>query len=141
MADLPTISGAGTLAAVGGLHAYWAGGGRWPGHDDASLAAIVVGPPGTRWPGAAATWAVTGLLATAAGLVAAAGTGHGGRVAQLGARGVSTVMLARGAGGLVLSRHRSHRFAQLDVALYSPLCLALAAICGLAARRTSTPTG
>jgi len=134
VADLPTTASAGTLVALGGLHGYWAAGGRWPGHDDASLASIVVGPPGTSWPGAAATWAITGVLGIAAGLVAAAGTGRGGRTALLGARGVATVMVARGAGGLVISRHRSHRFAQLDVVLYSPLCMTLGIACGLASR-------
>jgi len=133
MADLPTVGATGALLAVSGVHGYWAAGGRWPGHDDASLAELVVGT-GTGWPGAPATWAVAGLLGVAAGLVAAAGTGRGGPLAVRGARGVSAAMLLRGAAGLALSGRGDGRFARLDVALYSPLCLAIGAASARAAR-------
>ena len=34
---------AGVLVLLGGVHLYWAFGGRWPGHDEASLVEHVVG--------------------------------------------------------------------------------------------------
>ena len=57
---------AATLFALAGVHLYWAFGGRWPGHDEASLVEHVVGRTrGMRAPGFLASAAVA--LARAAG--------------------------------------------------------------------------
>ena len=63
--------GAAALALTGlaGLHAYWARGGLWPGHDPASLGETVVGP-GAELPPSPAVWAVAGLLGASAAAVA-----------------------------------------------------------------------
>jgi len=57
---------AATLLALAGIHLYWALGGRWPGHDEASMVELVVGRTrGMRAPGPLASVAVA--LALAAG--------------------------------------------------------------------------
>jgi hypothetical protein len=134
---------AAVFAAIAALHGYWALGGVWPGDDPESLARTVVGgPPGMRMPGAAACWAVAVALV---GAVAVA----------LGAAGILAMPLPRwlvrgaallGAGVLVLRglvgfadlRLRPDTagspFVRLNRWIYSPLCLALAALLGAAAR-------
>ncbi|WP_395296399.1 DUF3995 domain-containing protein [Kitasatospora hibisci] len=122
---------AGALAGAGVLHAVWAVS-PWPLRTSAELADAVVGR-GDRMPSAAACLAVAGALGVAAylvgaeaGVLPAAGPA---RVRRAGVRTVSAVLLARGAGGLLLSGlgsgGRSARFRRLDVRAYSPLCLAL----------------
>ncbi len=126
------------LAGLGLLHASWARGGRWPGGSDAGLAALVlsraerdmlVRRTGRELPPVWLTWAVaTGLLA-AAGVAGATTAGHRSLVLRGGACAVATVLFARGAAGLLDgARHGfDERYRVLDVAVYSPLCLALAA--------------
>jgi hypothetical protein len=133
------------FAAIALLHAYWAVGGLWPGHDRDSLArAVVGGPPGMAFPGAAATWAVVLVLAAAAVVVlAAAGLLTVPAVPPAWARGAAwlgaAVLLGRGLAGFVDTRLRPETvgspFARLNVVIYSPLCLALAALTFLSAVR------
>ncbi|PPK94124.1 uncharacterized protein DUF3995 [Kineococcus xinjiangensis] len=116
------------LLALAGVHAGWALGWRWPGTDDRSWADRVIGadvPP----PSAAACWTVAAGLTAAAGAVASAASGRGGRPARLAGRLVAAAFAARGAAGPVdsLARGLDSPYRRLDVALYSPLCLAIAA--------------
>jgi hypothetical protein len=116
----------GTLATIAALHAAWALGWRWPGGSDQALADHVVGH-GAELPPDGLTWLVAALLLTGAAIVrAAAGTRTRLRLA---AWAVASVLLARGAvyvpidlaGGL------GDVYSRLDLAIYSPLCLALGA--------------
>lgn len=141
------VSIAGTIAAalftlIAVVHAYWACGGVWPGRDRESLARTVVGgPAGMAFPSRGATWGVVALLllgaATvlgAAGLLAVPLPPWMPRsAALLGA----ALLLLRGVEGFFDVRVRPSTagspFARLNVALYSPLCLALAALVAMAA--------
>jgi len=63
---------AATLFALAGVHLYWAFGGRWPGHDEASMVEHVVGrTAGMRAPGPLASAAVAAALAAGGLLVLA----------------------------------------------------------------------
>lgn len=131
------------LAGTGGLHAYWALGGTWPGVDRTDLAEKVVG--GERFPGDAATWTVAGLLASAAALTVV-GRGEPSdspidkfTTAGLGSvAGVLAVRAIAGAavsGSMLLAGRRSP-YATRDVLIYSPLCAVLGTAVGaLAIRR------
>ncbi|MFC7625794.1 DUF3995 domain-containing protein [Microlunatus sp. GCM10028923] len=121
---------AGALAAIGGLHAAWGVGVSWPARDRVSLAHQVVGSE--RVPPPAACFAVTGAL-TAAGALVLARTSTDDRarwLGHLGTAGIAAVLGLRGLGGLVgsgLLRTGHPEYRRRDVAVYSPLCLALAA--------------
>jgi hypothetical protein len=127
---------------IAAIHAYWALGGCWPGHDPESLARIVVGgPPGMRFPRRGATWAVVAVLIGAAATALAAG-GVVRVPAPLGlVRGAAllgTAALAlRGLEGFVDTRLRPDTagspFVPLNIRVYSPLCLVLALLLGAAA--------
>ena len=122
------------LVGIGALHAVWALGVPWPARDARSLAQTVVGT--TTFPSARATWSVVGLLGAAAVVVQSrVRPRHSVAVvpfplADLGVRTVAGVLALRGGGGLVVSAlgvgKATARFRALDLALYSPLCLALA---------------
>jgi hypothetical protein len=132
------------LGAIALLHAYWALGGFWPGRDPESLARTVVGgPPGLRFPGPGATWAVVVVLAgaavtvlAAAGLVALPVPAPWIRTAALAG---AAILLVRGLEGFVDTRLRPDTvgspFARLNRLVYSPLCLLLAALTAVAALR------
>ncbi|CCH30761.1 DUF3995 domain-containing protein [Actinosynnema sp. NPDC047251] len=124
------------LVAIGGLHVVWAFS-PWPLRSREEFASRVVGVPTDRLPSRGLTLAVAGLLAVAAYLVAARGglVGAPGPawLTVAGAAGVAAVMLLRGAGGLVSSARQDTEFARLDLRIYSPLCLGLAAATGLVA--------
>lgn len=123
------------LGATAMLHAAWATGSSWPAANQDELADLVVGR--RPFPSAALTWGVVGLLTTAAGITAAASTtASQRRRVRLGARGVGTVLLARGVGGLVMSGtevvESTAVYRHNDIRIYSPLCLVL----GTAAMRS-----
>lgn len=133
---------AGAFLSIAALHAYWALGGFWPGRDEESLARLVVGgPPGMRFPGRAATWAVVAVLAGGAAVVLAAA----GVVSVPAPRGLvrgaallgAAVLLVRGVEGFVDIRLRpdtaASPFARLNRLLYSPLCVVLALLTALSA--------
>ena len=119
--SLTTLS----LLAISGLHVYWARGG-------ARFAANAVpsrsGKP-TLNPGPAATYAVAGLLATAASAAALSTFHLGGRLPRIVAAGAGLVFLLRAVGDFRLigffKKERSTDFAKLDTRVYSPLCLLL----------------
>lgn len=127
-----------TMAALGLLHASWAAGGRWPGHTDAGLAALVlsraerdtlVRRTGRELPPVSLTWAVAGGLFAAAGVVGATAAGHRSRALRSAAVAVAVALSVRGVAGIVdgLRCGLDERYRRLDLAVYSPLCLALAA--------------
>lgn len=135
------LAAAVVLSAIALLHVAWALGVRWPGTDRESLARTVVGgPPGMRMQGPVACLAVAVLLGLAAFLVlAAAGVVPAPlppTLVRIGAWGATAVLGVRGAGGFFDTRLRpairGSRYARLNVVLYSPLCLALAALMLLA---------
>lgn len=129
------------LAGIAAVHAGWALGWRWPGGTDEAFAERVMGsgelPP--EW----ASWAVAGLLACAAGMVRATAGGSDSTVLRAGAWTVAGVLLARGAFGMGASAASGldSIYARLDVAVYSPLCLALGAGTALVAEWTSAASG
>jgi len=123
-------TGLGTIAAV---HLAWAAGSSWPLADRSELADAVVGRAGGGVPPPSACVAVAGALTIASALI-------GGRPAvdprlrRAGARATVAVLGVRGSLGLlgrtdILSPgSASPRFRRLDRRIYSPLCLALAAL-------------
>jgi len=125
---------AGTLAAIGGLHVYWALGGT-AGIARAGAVVPEVGGRPAFTPGPASTLAIAALLEIAAALVALQGKlfaigGLPPGLIRVGALGVAVVLAARGIGDFRLvglfKRVRGTRFARLDSRVYAPLCLALA---------------
>jgi hypothetical protein len=135
MIDAIALATAVVLLGVAGLHVYWAGGGRWPGHDEASLNAMVVGGrPGAPMPPPLATVVVgAGVFGIALGALAvrdliAPPLPDLVRALTWVAAGVLAV---RGLGGFFELRLRPHTVAlpygRLNRRIYSPLCVALAA--------------
>lgn len=131
------------FAAIAALHGYWALGGLWPGHDQDSLARTVVGgQPGMQMPGPVATWVVAAVLLVAAATALGAAGLLALPVPHSLVRGAALlgagVLLLRGLEGFVDTRLRPEtvgsRFARLNRRLYSPLCLALAALTWVASR-------
>lgn len=129
------------LIAIAALHIAWAFGSKWPGRDEESLARMVVGgPPGMRFPSAAACLVVALLLTVAAVLL----LGQQRviplplppRLVQLGTCGVAVVLGVRGVEGFFDRRLRPQTqgspFVHLNRRLYSPLCLVLAVLALLA---------
>lgn len=112
------------LAGIGALHLAWAAGSTWPLSSMDDLASVVMGsswmPP--PWMSAAVG---LGLLAAAAAVAAAATTTS--RLPSVATSAVAATLVGRGLFGAATSlpRLRRGRYERLDVALYSPLCLAL----------------
>jgi hypothetical protein len=127
-ADVAGVAVPATLAALAGLHAAWALGWRWPGGDDRAFAERIIGHGVTEAPPAAATWAVAGALLAAAGIVGAAARRDDHRL-RVASAAVAAVFAARGALfiPLDLAGGLDEIYDRLDLAIYSPLCLALAA--------------
>jgi hypothetical protein len=124
------------LGGLAGLHAVWATGTPWPLADRAALADAVAGR--SRFPSTAACLGVAGLLAGAAGVVAGRPRRYP-RMRRAAAAGVTAALAIRGALGLagrtdlISPGATSDRFRTLDRRLYSPCCLALAALSAPAA--------
>lgn len=119
-----------TLAALGGLHAFWAARAAAP-----SLRFVVPevdGAPAFR-PTRAQTVAVAAALFTGAALVTGALTLPGGAsllLARVGCGGMALVLTARTVGDFrlvgVFKRTRGTAFAFWDDRAFTPLCAALA---------------
>lgn len=123
------------LVLVALVHVYWALGGRL-GHG-AAIPSTGTGPlfhptSGATLGVAAILVAVAGLVAIRVGLLAIAAPAAPVRIA---CAVVALVFLARAIGDFryvgFFKRRRASRFARLDTALYSPLCLFLALAIGL----------
>lgn len=123
---------AGVLFLLSAVHLYWGFGGRWPGHDEASMVEHVVGRTrGMKAPSLVASVAVALALAAGAGLVLAATfpltsfepwlkAARWALLAVFAGRGVATYVppLFRYAEGTP--------FWRLNRRAYGPLCLAIA---------------
>ena len=120
------------LAALAGVHVYWAAGGVWPAADRETLAEIVIGP-GARYPPDLATHGVAAVLAV--GSLVVTGAAHKWRrpvspeVYVAAAHVGAGILAVRGVAGLATSlvAGLDVPYRRRDVALYSPLCLLLAA--------------
>jgi uncharacterized protein DUF3995/polyketide cyclase/dehydrase/lipid transport protein len=135
LAEVSGIAVPALLASIAALHAAWALGWYWPAGSESELAELVLSGAERDRLGAAelppvpATWAVAAGLAGAAAVVRAVATGRRSRPLTYAAWSVAGVFAARGLvfipsdliGGL------EDRYDRLDLALYSPLCLALGA--------------
>lgn len=140
------LTASAALFGLAGLHAAWGAGCAWPAADRQALADAVIGartgpgagPQDSGMPGAGACFAVSGALATAGALVAGWPARRWPRLHRLGTCGVAGVLAGRGALGLtgqtrvVSPVSESERFLRLDRRVYSPACLALAALSMLA---------
>ncbi len=124
------------LSAIGAIHLAWAFGSTFPSADAQSLARMVVG--GNTFPSKAASATVAGLLGVASTMVVARArpkSSFGRRlptvVTRPGVVGVAVVLGLRGAGGIISAAlgipQTTSAFRVLDLVLYSPLCLGLAA--------------
>ena len=117
--------------ALAGIHLYWGFGGRWPGHDEASMVEHVVGRTrGMRAPGLLASAMVALALAAGGFLVLAslAATPWDGWLQA--ARWILFVVFAgRGLATYappVFRYAEGTPFATLNRRAYGPLCLAIA---------------
>jgi hypothetical protein len=130
------------LVALAALHAWWGVGGRWPGHDERSLVALVVGRTHSM-PGPTSCMLVASALFAAAGIVALQAQsisvdfgGLGEKFVQTGFWCVCAVFSLRGLAGFtaVFAYAQGTPFARLNRVFYSPLCLVIGA--GLAVTGT-----
>ncbi|WP_327355964.1 DUF3995 domain-containing protein [Streptomyces sp. NBC_01304] len=117
---------ASVLAADAALHLFWATGSTWPAADEKSLSYAVLGLDTPFTPPVLVPLAL--LLLTASGIVLAR-AGRRTRVLQLGVRAVTLGLSARAAAGLLwlVTKSPDSAFYWLNLALYTPLCLTLAA--------------
>ncbi|MEM8798534.1 MAG: DUF3995 domain-containing protein [Pseudomonadota bacterium] len=125
------------LTVIALIHAYWAFGGLWPGHDVQSLINAVMGDPNrTKMPPTWLTLLVAGLIGATALIGWSAGRAHRNRgigpmwLNRIGAGGVGLVFVARAVLGFLIAAGyvalpQTEPFASLDLRFYSPLCLAL----------------
>ena len=122
---------AAALFALAGIHLYWGFGGRWPGHDEASMVEHVVGRTrDMRAPGFLASAAVALALAAGGVLVLASLTSTPWEGWLKAARwGLFAVFAGRGLATYVPPVFRYAEgtpFATLNRRAYGPLCLAIA---------------
>jgi uncharacterized protein DUF3995 len=122
------------LIALAAMHASWALGSYWPADGEHELAEYVLsGEERDRLdgglPSAALTWAVALSLAGAAAIVRAAAAGARSRWLRRAAWGVAAVFFVRAVAYLPsdLIGGLEDTYQRLDLALYAPLCLGLAA--------------
>ena len=119
------------LFALAGIHLYWGFGGRWPGHDEASMVEHVVGRTrGMRAPGLVASTVVALALAAGGVLVLASLTQTPWDGWLTAARWMLFAVFA--GRGLATYVPRIFRYAEgtpfatLNRRAYGPLCLAIA---------------
>jgi hypothetical protein len=123
---------AGVLFVLAAIHLYWGFGGRWPGHDEASMVEHVVGRTrGMKAPGLVASAAVAVALAAGGGLVLA--TVFPRTAIEPWLKAARWVLLAVFAGrGVATYAPAAFRYAEgtpfwrLNRRAYGPLCLAIA---------------
>lgn len=121
------------LTIVALLHAYWAFGGRWPGHDELSLARTVVGSKDiTTMPARGPTLAVA-VVIFLAGVVALARVDLfpvplPPMLQSVAVAALAVIFSGRGLSSFTpwfRASQSEEPFATLDRRLYGPLCLAL----------------
>ena len=132
------------LVALSALHLYWGLGGRWPGHDAASLREMVVGTRGSRMYGFVPSAMVAGALVAAAFIVLwGQSRVPNGLQAWFVCGGYVVLILVFGLRGLapyltpIFDYARGTPFFDLNRQIYSPLCPAIAL--GLIASYPSGP--
>jgi len=135
---------AGTLfGAIAVLHGLWAAGITWPFSNKESLAETVFGGPASTFPPPVATMVVAVLIAVAAMLVTGRGGWWGARVPRwvfaVGTWGVAAVLFLRAVFYGPASIGADAINASWELALYTPLCLALALLCAVVARSDTRP--
>ena len=132
------------LEAIGLLHAAWGFGLNLPAADRQSLAQTVVGT--NVFPSTIDCLVVAALLGVAGAIVAARANPQSRPfntlppiLSRVGAGTAAAILALRGAGGLIVGAlgvpATTSTFRVLNLAIYSPLCLALA----LAIQRTEGP--
>jgi hypothetical protein len=129
---------AGVLFLLAAVHLYWGFGGRWPGHDEASMVEHVVGRTrGMKAPGLVASAAVALALAIGGGLVLVSALPPTPLEPwlQVARWGFFVVFVGRGLATYVLPVFRYAEgtpFWRLNRRAYGPLCLAIAlGICAI----------
>jgi hypothetical protein len=122
------------LAGVALLHAHWASGGLWPAASEPELIRQVFGDARRHLPPAWTIWTVAGLIGITGAwpllLASGAAAPLPGHVASVIGAVIGLIFLARGGAGYLpawRSAHPLQPFATLDMALYSPLCIAIGA--------------
>jgi hypothetical protein len=124
------LAASAALAGVAVVHVAWGVGSSFPFRDRATLADSVIGD--SNMPGSVACHSVAGSLFIASALTADVPWAPR-RVRRIGRMVVSAVLTGRGLVGLggrtylISPASTSPRFRRLDRAIYSPLCLAIAA--------------
>lgn len=123
------------LLAIAALHLYWGFGGYWPGTDANSLRETVVGTASGPMYGLAACAMVAGALGAAAALVAMRHSiGETGLLRLFVLAGYCVLILLFAGRGIapyvspVFEYARGRPFFALNLWLYAPLCLAIAAL-------------
>lgn len=123
------------LLAIAGLHLYWGFGGLWPGHDTNALREMVVGTARGPMPGLAASAMVAAALAAGAAIVWARHSPlKEGPLRWVILAGYVVLILVFAARGLapyvspVFEYARGRPFFALNLWLYAPLCLLIAAL-------------
>jgi hypothetical protein len=126
------------LAALAVLHAAWALGSNWPADNQRELAERVLADE-TKMPPVWATWAVALGLGGAAGVVRRAAAGRPSTLVRRLTQGIAAVFLVRGAVFVPIDLVRGRRgvYERLDLAIYSPLSLALGAGAAAVAKRAA----
>lgn len=125
------------LGLLATIHAYWGMGGRWPGRNESSLVALVVGrTKDMRMPSPAACFAVATALATTAIMVILHMPIISNRLSDffvsliaIGYWSAAFAFLLRGFAGYVpmIWRHaKGTPFYRFNQIYYSPLCLVIA---------------
>jgi hypothetical protein len=123
------------LLAIAALHLYWGFGGSWPGTDANSLRETVVGTARGPMYGLAACAMVAGALGAAAALVVMRHTiATEGLLRFVVLAGYCVMILVFAGRGLapyvspVFEYARGRPFFALNLWMYAPLCLAIAAL-------------
>lgn len=117
------------LLAVDGLaHLYWATGLTWPAADERTLSLAVLGMQGVSF-APPVVLPLAALTLTGAAAVLAHSRGRGGRSARLVTAAVAAGLTVRGLAGLgwaagLLDTPPDSPFGTLNLALYTPACLA-----------------
>jgi hypothetical protein len=132
----------GVLLAIGALHVAWALGLSWPAGSERELAEYVLSSDERErldgeMPPMAITWLVALGLTGAAGVVRGVARGTRSRWVRRSAWGVAGIFTLRGLvfPPLDLANGLDDTYDRLDLAFYSPLCLALAIGTTLVLRR------
>jgi phosphate/sulfate permease len=123
------------LCLVAAIHIYWALGGYWPGHDEASLVAMVIGSGSRKMPPVVTLLVSLSLLVGAWLVLAIRGylrPPWPSRLFTVAGWVMVGVFALRGTLGMFACKIRpadpGAPFEILNLIIYSPLCLVIAAL-------------